>query len=262
MLAIIFRTLGAWGAGIGRRLTAAEVDTNFYNIKLAIEDLFSTRPQPIGISSIERNGLNLIITLDNAVVFELPWPILQFHYRGPWVAFTFYEAADVFVVPGVGLFSVLVDHTALATFDRDLLIDGNVALNLLMAADSGSMATAFDYDIGTCYQGVIKESPDGVPLWELPITRSLTIPATTSAGTLNRARLREPPSTAVQVFPILHNDTTVGTVTFAIGANSGVVVITADIDLVLGDVIAAGKPVTEDATAAMFSIMLAATRNI
>ena len=38
-MAVIYRTAGAWGAGKGSNLTAAEVDTNFYTLAEAIETL-------------------------------------------------------------------------------------------------------------------------------------------------------------------------------------------------------------------------------
>lgn len=259
VLSLIFRTVGAWGAGIGHRLSAAQVDTNFYNIKLAIEDLFANRPLPISISSMERNGLELVVTLDNGTVFRLPWPVLQFRYRGPWAPFTVYLAGDVFVEPGVGLFSVLVDHTAPGIFDRNLTLAGSAVLNMLMASDSGSATTSAIYDIGGCYQGLIKDSPEDV-LWELPITRGLAIPASDGTSTLNRAHLREAPATVVQIFPIFQNDTQVGTATFAVGSNDGVIVIHTDIALVAGDILGIGKPVDEDGVAMLFSLLLAATR--
>jgi len=258
VLSLLFRTVGAWGAGIGRRLTKVEVDTNFYNIKLAIDDLNANRPLPIGIASMERNGLELIVTLDNGIVFRLPWPVLQFHHRGTWAPFTVYLAADLFIEPGVGLFSVLVDHTSPAVFDRNLVLDGDTILNLIMPADSAALAISAVYDMGGCYQGVIKDSPETV-LFEVAINRSLTIPDTT-LGTLHRAHLREAPATARQIFTLTQNETHIGTTTFEVGSNTGVVDIPVAVNLVDGDIFGVLRPTTDDPVAALFSLLLAAAR--
>lgn len=78
MLSLLFRTLGAWGAGLGRNLTAAEVDGNFWAIKEAIEDLQDNPPAANGIASIvqvpgsasvtvyEDDGTTTVLTLPTA----------------------------------------------------------------------------------------------------------------------------------------------------------------------------------------------------
>lgn len=120
-VSITFNTTGAWGAGTGV-LEAAEVDENFYSVKLAIEALEDDRPQPNNIASIimAANGTQIIVILDDATeIGPLPLPVLQFRDRGEWIPFAVYAVLDVFSVEGYGLYSVRIAHTAAASFDEE-----------------------------------------------------------------------------------------------------------------------------------------------
>ncbi len=71
MLALIFRTIGAWGAGKGSNLTAAEVDENFYDIQQAVNDLITNPVQPAEIESAEiTDGNQLTFTLSDATILD------------------------------------------------------------------------------------------------------------------------------------------------------------------------------------------------
>ena len=69
MVEITFRTTGVWGAGKGANLKPTEVDTNFYNLKAAIEALEANPPQPNNISNITVTGTQMTIVLEDATEF-------------------------------------------------------------------------------------------------------------------------------------------------------------------------------------------------
>lgn len=120
-VSITWNTTGVWGTGIGP-LTEAQVDANFYSVKQAVEALEADRPEPNNIASITTaaNGTQWIVWLDDGTqIGPLPIPVLQFRDRGVFVPFTVYSALDVFTDPTTGLYSVLIAHTAAATFDED-----------------------------------------------------------------------------------------------------------------------------------------------
>lgn len=141
-VSITFNTDGAWGSGIGV-LPAADVDENFYSIKLAIDALEADRPQPNNIASITTtaSGTQWIVHLDDGTQLgPLPIPVLQYRDRGAWQAFTAYAVLDAFTDPTTGLYSTRIAHTSAATFDPE-------------AASSPVAATAIeagaDYKIAT-----------------------------------------------------------------------------------------------------------------
>lgn len=117
MVAITFRTNGAWGAGIGANLTPAQVDVNFYNLKTSVEDLVDNPVQPVNIADISVTGNQLTITLEDASVFgPFTLPIAEFRDRGEWVALEDYVYGDIFTQT-TGLYLVLQDHTAGGVFN-------------------------------------------------------------------------------------------------------------------------------------------------
>jgi hypothetical protein len=72
---ITFRTAGAWGAGIGMNLTPAQVDTNFYNLKLAVEDLQDNPTPAETIANVTVNGTQFSMVTSEAVTwgpFDIP----------------------------------------------------------------------------------------------------------------------------------------------------------------------------------------------
>ncbi len=122
-MAVIYRTTGAWGAGKGSNLTAAEVDGNFYDHDGRIGNLETSRPQPDNWASVEIDGTAVTFTTIGGSIFTIDLPVLKWRFRDAWAAFTGYAALDTFTVDGVGLFLVNIDHTSAATFDPDA-VDG------------------------------------------------------------------------------------------------------------------------------------------
>jgi hypothetical protein len=139
-----YKNAGAWGPGLGRKLTGVEVDTNFYEVEVAVEALETSRPQPNNITSITTDSTSITFHFqDGTSMGPLPMPILEFRYRGDWAPSTIYQVLDVFIVAEVGEFSVLVDHTSNTVFDQAALDPGGNPLYLLMLPmGSGSADSA------------------------------------------------------------------------------------------------------------------------
>lgn len=258
-ITVIYRTAGAWGPGVGRNLTAAEVDSNFHSVETAITDLEADRPQPNNIASISVTGTNMSVTLDDSTLFgPFPLPVLEFRWRGAVQPFTFYKVLDVFMEAGVGIFSVLIEHITGSTFNKDLLISGDPVYNQLFGADAGAAQSVVIYDMGFSYQGLLSESSEDL-LWEFVPPRAVTVPA---AGNQHRAYLHVAPASVAQIMPIFQNTTQVGTVAVGVGSNSGTVALNADVLLIDGDRFGVGKPASSDSTAAQLSVTFAATRTL
>lgn len=250
-----FRTAGAWGPGLGRKLTAPEADSNIWELAQAITALQSDRPEPNSIASITVAGAAMTIHMtDGTTIGPLPLPVLSFKWRGAWSPFTLYGTLDTFVQDGVGIFSVLADHTSGATFDPALEISGEAAYQKIwgFAPDGGSSIV---YDLEFQYQGGLADATTA-PVNFLAL-RPFMVP---QLGHL--AWLVTPASAEDQVLPILHGTTPIGTVTFVVGANLGTVLITADESFALGERLVIGLPATPDPTAAGMTVALAARRVI
>lgn len=146
--AITFRTTdtGRWGAGKGSNLTAAEIDINLWNLAQAIVALQENPPTANNISAITVSGMYMTITLtDGSTIGPLALPVLQWRWRGEWVASTAYAALDGFIVTSQGLYTVNADHTSAATFDEGAVdSNGNALYNKLFGFSGLSGATLAD----------------------------------------------------------------------------------------------------------------------
>lgn len=265
-ISITFHTDGAWGIGVDRNLTNVEVDHNFYNIKLAIEDLQANPPAAIGIASIrEDDAYNLYIKLTSgAETGPFPMGILEWNFRpGGWTPFTPLKPLDAFVFDANsgdtsgGLYVVMVAHTTGSSFDPALQVTGLPAYKKMMAMDSGAFANV--YDIAPWYPGRPSDSTNTL-LMDFIVLRDVLLPI---ASGNHAASLTSAPSTTGQVYPIFHNSTQIATITFAVDATVGVIAwsITADETITKFDHIKVGQSTTTaDAVAAGLSVGLACTR--
>jgi carbohydrate binding protein with CBM5/12 domain len=117
MVAIVFRTSGAWGAGQGFNLTAVQVDTNFYNLKTAVEAIQTTPPTAVSIASFEIVGNDLYIHMtDSSVQGPFTLPSTTYTPQGAWQPSTAYVVNDLVSVGG-SLYVVTWPHTSASTFD-------------------------------------------------------------------------------------------------------------------------------------------------
>src|ERR1051326_2609379 len=257
-IAISFRTPGPWGPGLGRKLTAAEVDINFYELKQAVEALEGSPPIGTGISSIREDNLgNMYVRLTTGVELgPFPLPILEWNFRGAETPFTVYAALDSFVVDGSGLYVVLVPHTSGAPFDPILLVGGLPALKRLMGMDSGPFANV--YDINPYYPGRPSDSTNPF-IMDFIMLRDVVLPI--AAGN-HYASLSTAPSRTDQVYPIYHDATHIGDIAFTVGSQTGVIpwLITGDETIHKGEHLKIGQSSIADGSAAGLSIGLACQR--
>lgn len=227
-------------------LTADQVDSNFRSVQTAIEALETDRPSPNEIVSTTQQGLNFTFNLQNGgALGPITLPVASFRFSDAWTPFTLYAELDTFVVDGDGIYTTLLTHSTGATFDPDLAVGSDPAYRKLFgfAPDGGS---SIIYDLEFQYQGVLSDALS--PPVNYLALRPFTLPASAAGEYLGY--LVEAPSTATQVFPILHNATQIGTLTFSIGDNSGTTAIAAEESFAFGDRLVLGLPTAADATAA------------
>src|SRR5262247_1413095 len=90
-MAIIYRTSGAWGAGQGSNLTAAQVDGNFFDHDGRINYLETNPPVAVSIDHFEMAGDQFYVHLtDSTILGPYQLPIIEWNFRGEWQPATFY----------------------------------------------------------------------------------------------------------------------------------------------------------------------------
>lgn len=110
-MTIVYVTTGAWGAGTGVPISAAQVDGNFYDVDQRIVELNAALDEGKQIESISSspNSMTILFTDGTTQVIELP--IATLTYVGQWLNSTPYTRGQLISVRGLGMFQVLVDHT-------------------------------------------------------------------------------------------------------------------------------------------------------
>ena len=113
-MAIIYRTAGAWGPGIGQNLSAAQVDGNFRHLDQRMTGLEDNPPQAVSISNVTSTGATMTVHLtDGSTIGPLVLPVAAFYVHGEWQPNTLYALNDVFR-HGNAAYVVRVDHTSAA----------------------------------------------------------------------------------------------------------------------------------------------------
>ncbi|RWF44306.1 MAG: hypothetical protein EOS65_02710 [Mesorhizobium sp.] len=84
-MTIVYRTNGAWGAGQGYNLTAAQIDGNFYDLDQRIQAIEDNPPVPLNISNMTVVGTQWTIYLEDATAFG-PFTLPQANFRPSVVA--------------------------------------------------------------------------------------------------------------------------------------------------------------------------------
>jgi hypothetical protein len=144
-MTLIYRTTGPWGSGKGVNLQASEVDSNFWQLAEEIVTLQSNPAIPNGIASISVSGTQMTIYLnDGSIMGPFTLPILMFRWRGEWQPTTSYAELDVFTVLNTGIFCVLIAHTSGTTFDPNLQVGGQPALQQLFGSTNASLGGLSD----------------------------------------------------------------------------------------------------------------------
>lgn len=118
--------ISARWTGVGRPLTAYEVNYNFYQLDTRVATLEANYTLTISIASITQpTSSTLLITLTDASTqgpFDMP--IASFRDRGDWAVSTPYLVNDTFIAPDGGLYRVIFDHTSSATSFSPTANDG------------------------------------------------------------------------------------------------------------------------------------------
>ena len=168
-MTIIYRTAGAWGAGKGADLTAAEVDGNFYDHEGRIAELEENPPQAVSIVSIDVTGNQMTVQLsDSTELGPFTIPTSQWQWKGEWAPLTVYFANDVFSHDG-SIYLVLIGHTSEASFSPDAEGVDGFFYNLLLAQPEQP------YDVGMFYRDVVPD--DGAIMFQHVATRDFVIAA-------------------------------------------------------------------------------------
>jgi hypothetical protein len=117
---ITYRTTGTWGTGTGYNLLAFDIDMNFWALVLALAEATATPPVPgASISSVESTILEVRQYQLDGTVTTIGYNIPALNWRGDWEPDETYEARDVFIVEGDGVYLVLQDHTSDSDLDSD-----------------------------------------------------------------------------------------------------------------------------------------------
>jgi hypothetical protein len=185
-MTVIYRTSGPWGPGVGRNLTAAEIDGNFYDQQVHLTDLEGSRPQPDDIVSVSTNGTQITFHLESgATLGPVDMPVLYWRWRDEWLPFTIYAALDTFSVTGTGIFLTLQDHTSGATFDPDLTAGdppAPVYEQLIGVGTGARLGELNDVTITSPANGDFLTWDGGTSLWINRTTTAATALMATFAG--------------------------------------------------------------------------------
>lgn len=182
-MAIIYRTDGAWGAGKGANLVAAEVDGNFYDVDQRIVDLEGSMPAAaVGIAFFSVTGTNLfnVHMTDGTIQGPFALPEQVWNFRGDWLPTTVYAANDVVTANG-SVYLVLVNHTSNAgAFDPDANDGAGHNYYGLLLTNPANVIPAGG-DVG---QYLAKtDTADYAIGWETPPTPDLSQAVLQAAGT-------------------------------------------------------------------------------
>lgn len=72
-MSIVYRTAGAWGAGSGAPLTAAQVDANFYFLLTELQTVAARAS--VGIANISTTATTMVITMTDDTIYSLQIPV-------------------------------------------------------------------------------------------------------------------------------------------------------------------------------------------
>jgi hypothetical protein len=155
---VTYRTAGAWGAGKGSNLTAAEVDANFWDHEGRLDTLEGTPPAPNNIADITVSGSQMTITMDDASTFgPFTLPTSRWRWREDFADATVYAVEDFFRDADTGsIYRVLIAHTSATPFDPDLLSGGDPVYELIIdasgfGAGGGGLFSDVVVDTGATY---------------------------------------------------------------------------------------------------------------
>lgn len=254
-MAIVYRTAGAWGAGQGFDLAAAQIDNNFFEIVTRVTTLETTPPTAVSIDHFVIEGTLLTIFMTNGDEHgPFVLPVAQWRWTGEWQAAVQYFVGDIVTNDGSTYF-VRVQHISDTTFDPGLVgVDGQVYILLLSKATQ-------PYDIGLFYNDVVPAG-DAIIMLHVAV-RDVSLPAMFAGA---QGFLRVATSSATITLPIYVNEVIVGRLQFTPGtltATGGGQYGTFDtidplagVNLVPGDRLAIALPYEDDDTAEALAVTI------
>ena len=170
-MAIVYRTTGAWGAGLGVNLSAAQVDNNFWEVVVRLVALETSGIQPNNIESITVIGSQMTIFMEDASTFgPFTVPVAMLHWRGEWVTDQDYNELDLVWVEFDGVYMVLRDHTSDPyAFDAGAVdVDSNALYFKLMGL------LPFTFDLPVVVLGV---PADGALIFKHTFNAAMQLPS-------------------------------------------------------------------------------------
>ncbi len=138
---ITYRTTGAWGSGVGRPLTPAELDNNFKSLQDRLAAAGLARPQIIDDITYVDNTATIVMEDTTEYVIELP--VTGFSYQGAWLPATAYVSGNVFENEN-SIYLVNVDHTSNLVFDANAYDEGSALQLYKLLASSAVTQTGVD----------------------------------------------------------------------------------------------------------------------
>lgn len=239
---LIYRTsdVAKWGAGKGSNLTPDEVDENFWAVAEAVQALETNPALPSEIESITVNASNqMLITLSNLTVFgPYQLPTAKFLWTGAWQPDFDYKTSNLFVADEA-LYIVNVDFTSGESLDPNQSVGGQYVISMVMPFPSrvrigwfwptkpGIGLPEIESDPGS-------ESDTSVPAMFAYLAVDAFVLPVDFAQSL--ARLRVASATGLS-FPILHNETEIGTCNFAANATVGTFLMENAVAVEVGDLV-------------------------
>jgi hypothetical protein len=117
-----FRTtdMAKWGVGKGSRLTASEVDNNFWQHEQRLDAIEADPPLPVSISSVTTTESSFTIHLTNGSSqgpFALP--TAKFNLLGEWTPNTDYLSPNSFITEGGNTYMIAFPHHSASVFDAN-----------------------------------------------------------------------------------------------------------------------------------------------
>ena len=230
-MTIFYVTTGAWGAGTGSPLAAAQVDGNFFDVDQRIVGLVADLAEGKMIESVTYAGNSFTLHFTDGTTQVIPLPIATLIYRGEWLNSAIYMRGDMVSAHNIGFFQVLVDHTTPpppAVFDPNAVDDTAHPLYQMFLPLGDT-----NYDAAIFVPGSIQRNPDEL-IYQAVANRAMQLPQGTADcyGYLDVANAVG--ATAI-ILAIEKNGTEIGTITFAAGANAGSFSIPAAVEFVAGD---------------------------
>lgn len=151
---IKFKTDGSWGAGLGRKLHAAEIDENFYELVQRINGVIDSPGFGLGIATFEVVGNLLYVHMtDSTVEGPFTLPTANWTFIGNWQANTVIPAYSVFTNNGDTYLALITHISDPTSFDPDANDgSGNDLYALIVSPEKGNPgqrgAQGFDGPIG------------------------------------------------------------------------------------------------------------------